>query len=706
MRSDTRDIERIAYRMPVEALLAGDKQLLEMITRGELLPAILDALCRLVEEMFSGTLCSVLLLDNAGERLWHGAAPSLPAAYTAAISGGHIGPNVASCGSAAYRKQLVVCADIETDPLWKDYRDVALMYGLRACWSMPIFSSGGTVLGTFAVYSKLPCSPSPQQRESIEQFAHLASIAIERTRGEEALRRSEAYLAEAQRLSLTGSFGWKVESGEIFWSNETYRLLEVERGTKPSLDLVFQRVPPEEADWVRHVLDQAIRDGADLDFQHRLLLPSGAVKQVHVVARPTKDGTGKIEYFGAVMDVTHRAVANAALRASEQLARGQWVSLARTLDALSMESAPDRLVEHVLRTIAGQLGAHSVSVWRRDGSSGTLKFECAFEGGRLVTKSEKTAANVPPLRIEEVWPWPEVFRTGKATVLEDIRTGPPFLWREHLIGLGIVTVLVAPMLVSGRLAGMIGIRFTEKRAVQAQELELAQALANQAMLAIQLTRLSAQSRQAAVVAERNRLAREIHDTLAQGLTGIILQLEATEDALTRGLGSEAGQHLQRAGKLAREALGEARRSVQALRPQALERQDLCGAMETMLETMTPGTGLKAELIVNGERRTLPDEFEDNLLRIAQEGLTNAIRYARATLFRARLAFDKAEVRLELSDDGCGFDPSRKSDGFGLIGIRERVEGMGGKMSVQTGPGRGAAILIALPGAIDHSKRVV
>jgi len=142
------------------------------------------------------------------------------------------------------------------------------------------------------------------------------------------------------------------------------------------------------------------------------------------------------------------------------------------------------------------------------------------------------------------------------------------------------------------------------------------------MLAIQLTRLSAQSRQSAVVAERNRMARDIHDTLAQGFTSVILQLEAVGEATSQRLAGKAGEHLTRASELAREGLREARRSVWALRPQTLEEKDLCEALKELIQKMTEGTSVQAHFTVQGEPRELPPEWEENLLRIGQEVLTN------------------------------------------------------------------------------------
>jgi PAS domain S-box-containing protein len=172
-------------RRRAEALLAGEKRLLEMIAKGNSLSIILDALCRLVEELSKGSLSSILLLDPDGNRLWHGAAPSLPKSYIDAIDGSAIGPAAGSCGTAAFRKERVIVSDIAQDPLWADYRDLALPHGLRACWSTPVLASDGRVLGTFAIYSREPSSPTPPQQSIIEQITDLASIAIERKRAEE-----------------------------------------------------------------------------------------------------------------------------------------------------------------------------------------------------------------------------------------------------------------------------------------------------------------------------------------------------------------------------------------------------------------------------------------------------------------------------------------------------------------------------------------
>jgi signal transduction histidine kinase len=161
-------------------LLVGQSRILEMIAAGEGLTRVLDTLMRIIEQQVDHMQCSVLLVAPDGKRLRHCAAPSLPEAYNRMVDGMLIGPTMGSCGTAAFTKTAVIVTDIATDPLWADYRHVGLSFGLRACWSTPILSERGDVLGTFAMYYGEPISPSPVHRELIALATHLARVAIER----------------------------------------------------------------------------------------------------------------------------------------------------------------------------------------------------------------------------------------------------------------------------------------------------------------------------------------------------------------------------------------------------------------------------------------------------------------------------------------------------------------------------------------------
>lgn len=209
-------------------------------------------------------------------------------------------------------------------------------------------------------------------------------------------------------------------------------------------------------------------------------------------------------------------------------------------------------------------------------------------------------------------------------------------------------------------------------------------------------RLAEQERQAAILDERNRIAREIHDTLAQGLTGIAIHMESAEDALHTSP-EQVQRHIERAKQLARESLAEARRSVHALRPQALDNRDLPAALQQCAQQITQGAALKVDFAVTGEIRPLPPEMETDLLRIGQEAITNVLKHAQATQVTLRLAFLPAQIEFVIADNGRGF-PARQpsSQGFGLLGIQERVHRLQGEMQIYTAAGQGTRLMITVP----------
>jgi PAS domain S-box-containing protein len=197
----------VTERKRAEALREGESRILEMIARDAPLEKILENLVRVVEAQFAGLLCSILLLDEDGEHVRHGAAPSLPKPYTKAIDGLCIGPKAGSCGTAMYRREPVVVTDILQDPLWESYRAVAEPYGFRACWSTPILAPSGKALGSFAMYYCEPRSPSPAETRALEMATHLAGIAIERKLAREErerLRQAQADLAHINRVTTMG----------------------------------------------------------------------------------------------------------------------------------------------------------------------------------------------------------------------------------------------------------------------------------------------------------------------------------------------------------------------------------------------------------------------------------------------------------------------------------------------------------------------
>jgi PAS domain S-box-containing protein len=170
---------------------AGQQEVLEMIATGVSLDAVLTRLVLLVERHSNGMLCSVLLLDEDGVHLRQGAAPSLPASFNQAIEGAPIGPRAGSCGTAMYLGRAVISTDVLADPVWEDYRELAIAHNFRSCWSAPILSAQKRVLGSFAMYYSEPRAPRGEELRMVEIAANIAGIAIDHQRTLEALRRSE-----------------------------------------------------------------------------------------------------------------------------------------------------------------------------------------------------------------------------------------------------------------------------------------------------------------------------------------------------------------------------------------------------------------------------------------------------------------------------------------------------------------------------------
>jgi PAS domain S-box-containing protein len=693
-------IRDISSRKRREALLAGENAVLEMLAKGNSLPDILDNLCVLVEEQSSGVLASILLMDPNGKQLRHGAAPHLPKSYTEAIDGAFIGPSVGSCGTAAHRAEQVIVSDIAADPLWADFRDLALGHSLRACWSTPIFSSEGKVIGTFAMYYPEPRTPTAREQETIRHITHLAGVAIQRKLAETARRESEAYLAEAQRLSHTGSWAWTPATGEIrYWSDETYRLLgfDPEVGP-PRFEKFFGRLHPEDQDRVRELFGIAIVEKADFETDYRVFHPNGALRHIHAVGHPVCDEAGHlVEFVGTVIDITESKRSEEALRASEQVARGQVEALAQSLDVLATAPAPDKFIGQMLSTIGRLLKAQSVTLWLFDESTDSLALRLMADGTALAAPDPEHPFMKDPISWKQNPAIQELLFTAGPVVCEDIETDPRVNgeWREYLKRKGAKRFLAVPILVRGHVRGFVGIRHSDRAAYRPEEIELTQALAHQVMLAIELNELAEQGQRAAVFEERNRMARDIHDTLAQGFTGVIVQLEAAEDAISCGCREEADDHLHRAGELARRSLSEARRSVHALRPQALEEHNFWDALKGIIRNTTVGTALHTKFEAHGKLPELPRPWQENLLRIGQEALTNTLKYAHARNFETRLSYKARELSLELRDDGDGFKVKERHDGVGLTGMRERVEQMGGELKITSSRGKGTKITVVL-----------
>ena len=306
-----------------------------------------------------------------------------------------------------------------------------------------------------------------------------------------------------------------------------------------------------------------------------------------------------------------------------------------------------------------------------------------------------------------------VAQRGEAVLANDVGKDPHFMFVEEFRDTR--AQLSVPIKLGDEVLGVLGIEQTEVDAFDETDLFTAQTLADCLGVAIENARLFEQAGEVAVLEERNRMAREIHDTLAQGFTGIVLQLEAAEQAHEEAAGvhddgavqAELTEHLSRAKVLARDSLNEARRSVWGLAPRALDAQPLAGAIEEEVRRFAADGSERASFALSGAPRTLPPPIEVALLRICQESLANVRRHARASEVSAELEFTADAIRLRIGDNGAGFDVSSAQEaararggGFGISSMQQRARLLNGSLTVRRSGGRGTLVEAIIPAAAD------
>jgi PAS domain S-box-containing protein len=539
---------------------------------------------------------------------------------------------------------------------------------------------------------------------SVTRALREARERTERKRAEEAVRRSEKELRDLIGTIPAMAFVTRADGSNEFvsrqWIDFSGLSGEQSRGSGWAATLHPEDREQHLAKW-----QAAQASGQPFESEARHRDARGNYRWLLVRAIPLRSEQGNsLKWYGTAIDIEDRKRAEEALRASEQLARSHVEVMMRSLDVLATEAAPEKFIAEMLRTIGKSLHARSVLLWLRDPEDESLHLRLVIEDGRQVPPHLDHPFVKDPHSWERILPFQEMFLTKRPVVCDDLeqdsRIGAEL--REYMVKRGRTRFLAIPISVLGKVRGFIGIQHVERGAYRPDEVELAQALAHHVMIATHEAELGEQRRHAVLLEERTRMARDIHDTLAQGFMGVIIQLDTAVEALKDEEPEPAAKHIRRARELALQSLTEARRSVHALRPQALEEASFPDALKAIITNTTAGTSLQSDFQLKGEPRKLQSSVEENLLHIGQEALANALKHARATKFQARLSFDSEAVRLELCDNGQGFVVDCVNGrGIGLIGMKERAQQIGATLAVTSKPGEGTTIVAvsAYPAAV-------
>jgi signal transduction histidine kinase len=480
-------------------------------------------------------------------------------------------------------------------------------------------------------------------------------------------------------------------------------------------DLVSGRVrwtdltPPEWRESTARALSEIKATGTTQPYEKQYIRKDGS--RVPVLVGSAMFEGSRNDGVAFVLDLSEQKRAQEALRLSETRRMAKLTeaneALRACLDAIALVPEVDDFLGQVMAATTRQLNASSSALFLRGDESDFLMLDLVFQDGDVLTPAEASfPEELRSVRLSKR----ELELTEQPTLLVNLLNDPVLIsdsHRSYLLGLDVKILLIIPLIVGSRLVGSLNFRFTDDREFRLEEIEIARALAAQTSLAIQLTRLAKTARQSAVLEERNRLAGEIHDSLAQSFSAIATQLNLAGEVI-EAKEDDGVKYLDRAKDLARFGLAEARRTALNLHPFILEKIGLTETIAMLVERSNVPGRLQCSLSAKDPwANDLPLETQQHLLRIAQEAISNAVRHANPTTILVSLrTFDSSSARgcgrcyleLQVKDNGCGISASdlKRQNGLGLISIRNRAKKIGASLNVRTNVGRGTAIVVRLP----------
>jgi PAS domain S-box-containing protein len=528
--------------------------------------------------------------------------------------------------------------------------------------------------------------------ELVEYISNLVDV-TERRQAEKAARRSATLLAEGQRLSHTGSWGWDALTGNVTWSDELFQILGLQpQDTEPSLPLFWERVHPGDRTPLQQIFESAIRDKRDFEHEFRIIRPDSSIRHLHSVGQAVVNEANElVEFIGSAMDITDR-------KRSEERTQTQKEAIRLALNALVEKLDVNRFLADVITELNKQFHAKSWELWLFDEALGTLLLHSTSYSDAALSPGIESGGARPMETLQGLWQTRTAFSPPLLLQLSAEESVLTPRCRELLSARGINALMIVPLVLGEQNLGFIELHFDAPAHFTREDLELAQALANHTTLAVQLNRLTRRAEQLAVTEERNRLAREIHDTMAQAFAGIVLHAEALVASLPVNF-SRSQRALSQIMKLARSGLEEARRSVQALRPKALEGRTLSEALEQTARKLAEDGKLLCQFRQRGVTQLLPPETQNELFRIAQEALTNVEKHAQAKSVWISLTYTERNIGLSIRDDGVGFAASGSKmprHTYGLATMRERAQRIGGRLVVQSPRSGGTRIHVGVP----------
>jgi PAS domain S-box-containing protein len=522
----------------------------------------------------------------------------------------------------------------------------------------------------------------------------------ERKQSEEAMRQSEKRFSQVFRASPIAITITGLDDGHYIDVNDAWQHLfgytHAEVIGKGSVELNIW-VEPEQ----RSVMIQQLKaTGSVRNFEHLARTRSGQLLDVLVFAEVI-ELNDQLYNLSLVSDITEQKQAKRALEMAnqtlEQRVQERTHELA-TLNAIAEVVSRSLDLKEIMRDALDktmQVMEVPLGIAYRVANGGDSAEESSLTSMVFRGASDETAQSLSQMPLH-------------GTVVEQAAlTGQPIVWRtgeypsqsvrQVLVKERIEQGVSVPLSVKGKLVGAIILLTRKERIITPEEQTLLAAIGQQVGMAVENARLYDQAEQSAAIAERTRLARELHDSVTQSLYSVTLYAEAASRLMTSGAHAEAADHLRELRDTAQEALREMRLLIYELRPLALEKTGLAAALQTRLDAVETRGGLRAELLVSGVEH-LPPSIQSEMYHIAHEALNNVLKHANAHHVSVQLRFDPTSATVEVRDDGSGFilSAAEKCGGMGLRGMYERAQKINGTLRVESAPGHGTTILVEVP----------
>ena len=597
---------------------------------------------------------------------------------------------------------------------------------------------------------------------SVRRALREAKERSERRQVEEALQRSEVYLSEAQRLSHTGSFGWRVASGEIYWSEETYRIFGLEPTVRPTLDLALERIHPEDRQLAREIIRSASEGESDFDFVHRLLMPDGSVKYVRAVGHRSTAGSGEVEFVGAVTDITDRKKAEEKFRGLLESAPDAMIVVDRQGQIVLVNAQLEKLFGYQREQLFGQ----NIEILmperfrarhpeHRRGFFTQARVRTLGEGGDLYGRRQDgtefpVEISLSPLETEDGMVVSAAVRDITA------RKGAEEERRQLVDFMNQIVVVLSPegkVIHANRVArNYTGLTLDEYRSVDVvgrvihpDDVDKMRAMRKHGFSGIEPFEIEARTlrkdgvyqwflyrynplveqgrvrrwyatgteiesrkqeeervrKENVRLEERTRIAQELHDTLLQSFMGASMRLGAAMKNLP--CDSTVKPKLDPILQLMEKGIDEGRSAIQGLRSSALRTLDLVLALSGVQQELSVEPDVDFRISVAGRQQPLRPPIKDEVYRIGREALVNAFRHSGAKRVDFELEYADSDLRMRVRDNGCGINPEVVEAGreghWGLAGMRERATRIGGLLKISSSANSGTEVQLSIPSAL-------